>query len=528
VEIIIWGPLVRMAQVAIAASPTLVVGWIVAAVFERILGRDGTYKLFGGGSWRQLLNAWLLGMLLPVCSLGVIPIMVQMRRSGIAGGTILAFGLTAPLFNPISVLYGLTLSDPIALFVFCIASLTIVTVMGLLWDWIYPLNQIPNEPLPPTPYGWRRIGAVALSVCQNAFSASSLYILIAIAGVGLLSMILPAGILQKAAGKDDMLAPVTMAAVATLAYVTPMVAIVQIASMFQHGNSIGAAFTLLVLGTGVNLGMLSWTVANYRLRPTLVWLACLLVIVLAIGYGVDQPLRPKGVEPADHTHAFDIYCNPFNFGTTGAASASIQLIQDSLKAEELIAGAAAMLFLFGGFLNWRFDPNNRLMNSLIHVPINIATSGEDVRGFGLHRDIVLPKSVIAISCLGGLVASSVVACFLYYPPRSDIREEMNAIQAELTGDSSKYAWDKIMYWIPIQEDWAHKLAVSSYLRGQPLTRFQKVRMQVFLNKLELLEHSAEDQDKSEVDDWKTQSNIAFLRFKSALDESDWNRTSPQN
>ena len=121
-DLLFWGAIVRMSQAAVAACPTIVVGWIVAAVFERILGREGTLKLFGGHTWRQLPYAWLLGMLLPVCSLGVIPFMVQMRKSGIAGGTILAFGLTAPLFNPISVLYGLTLSDPVAIFVFCMCT----------------------------------------------------------------------------------------------------------------------------------------------------------------------------------------------------------------------------------------------------------------------------------------------------------------------------------------------------------------------------------------------------------------------
>ena len=47
-------------------------------------------------------------MLMPVCSLGVIPIAREMRRSDLRGGD-LAFAMTAPLFNPLSMLYGLTL-----------------------------------------------------------------------------------------------------------------------------------------------------------------------------------------------------------------------------------------------------------------------------------------------------------------------------------------------------------------------------------------------------------------------------------
>ena len=38
-------------------------------------------KLFGDNSWRSLPQAWLVGMLLPVCSLGVIPVIREMRRA---------------------------------------------------------------------------------------------------------------------------------------------------------------------------------------------------------------------------------------------------------------------------------------------------------------------------------------------------------------------------------------------------------------------------------------------------------------
>ncbi len=505
-DILFWGTIVRMSQALLAACPTIVVGWLVAAIFERILGRNGTLQLFGGHTWRQLPQAWLLGMLLPVCSLGVIPIMVQMRKSGIAGGTILAFGLTAPLFNPISVLYGLTLSDPFAIFVFCMGSLTIVTVMGVLWDWLFPGNWTESEELPKTPHGIRRIAATALSVCEQAFSRSTGYMLIAIVGVGALSVVLPAGVLQRAANKHDMMAPLTMAGVATLAYVTPMVAIVQVASMFQHGNSIGASFTLLVLGTGVNLGMLCWIIRHYGFNRSLVWIGCLLVVVLAISYGVDGPLFPKGVEPADHTHAFDTYCNPFPESNENMLMSSVRLIRDAWKPEEIVAGViACVLLIAGGWLSC-VDPNGLLMTKLITLS-DQSQSGKP------QQDIVLPDWFIATVCIVGLVLASVGGCLLYYPPISEIRKEMAAIDAELFSACATQKWDEAEFWIPIQEDWAHKLTVSSYLRGANLTRFQKTRMKVFLTKLEMLEHAVEERAIDEVDKWKREVSVSLSRLK---------------
>ena len=491
-DVLFWGPFVRICQAAVACAPTLVIGWLIAAIFERILGREGTFRLFGGRSWRQLPYAWLLGMLLPVCSFGVIPIMVQMRRSGISGGTIIAFGLTAPLFNPISVLYGLTLSDPFTLFVFCLGSLSVITVIGVVWDSVFPNNWLEPETLPPTPYGLRRIAAVALSMADQAFSRSSYYIFIALLGVGLLAGLLPAGVLQHSAGSNDLTAPLTMCGIATLAYVTPMVAIVQVASMFQHGNSIGASFTLLVMGTGVNLGLLMWSVA----------------VVLAFSYGVNGPLHPKGVQSADHTHAFDGYCNPFILNATNVSTSAIQTVRDSTKLEDVIAGIAALVLLTVGWIRHRFDPQQRMMGFLVRRAEGIAK---------VSKDIILPNSVIAAVTLVGLVLASIGACFLYYQPVNEIKTEMTALQADLFSSVAGREWDTAAFLIVQQEDWAHKLVVGQYLRRQSLNRFQKMRMKVFLSKLELLEHACEDRDAKEADHWNRQVNVSLNRFKKSLE-----------
>jgi uncharacterized protein len=503
-DVLIWGPIVRICQAAVSAGPTIVIGWLIAAILERILGRSGTLQLFGGRTWKQLPYAWLLGMLLPVCSLGVIPIMQQMRKSGISGGTTIAFGLTAPLFNPISVLYGLTLSDPLTLFVFCLGSLTIVTIIGLVWDWMFPNNWIEPIELPPTPFGLQRVGAVFISMCQQAASTSTLYIAIALVGVGVLAGLLPAGFLQHAAAHNDWTAPLTMAGVATLAYVTPMVAIVQVASMFQHGNSIGAAFTLLALGTGINLGVLLWSWNAYGFKKTVTWFLLLLAVVLTISYGVDGPLRPKGVQAADHTHAFDNYCNPFIYGAEDCYSAGQIVLKESTKMEDLAASCCAAVMVLVGLGLALFDRRSTLLAWMLRMPATGNTP---------KRDIILPNSVIAFASLAGLVVASIGACFLYYPPTSEIRKEMNGIQADIYSSIAQRDWDAIEFLIPQQEDWARKLVVSKFLRRQEWNRFQAMRLKVFLSKLEMLEHESEDHEIAEADRWNKEASDAFTRLK---------------
>jgi hypothetical protein len=234
-----------------------------------------------------------------------------------------------------------------------------------------------------------------------------------------------------------------------------------------------------------------------------------MAIVLTMSYGLDRPLRPKGVEAADHTHAFDTYCNPFSAGEGDLWASAKRVISESATPAEIVAlGIFGISLSIGGLFYW-LDPQQRSMRWLLVEPTQ--TKGS--------RDIVLPNSVIATVSLLGLIAASVVGCFLYYPPVNEIRKEMHANEAEMFGAYQRGEWDKLEYWIPIQEDWAHKLKVSATLRGKPLDRYEEMKLQVYKSKLELLEHAAEDRDLEEARDFGRQMSVAFRRLKEALSQT---------
>src|SRR6202007_3168917 len=140
----LWAIIVRSGQIAVEASTTLLCGLVVAGVMRRMLGAEGTRRLFGGAGWQGLLRAWGVGTLLPVCSLGVIPIAREMRRAGVPSATILAFVLAAPHINPLSLLYGLTLSEPLVIICFAFGSLVIALTSGVVWEHL--LESKPDAP----------------------------------------------------------------------------------------------------------------------------------------------------------------------------------------------------------------------------------------------------------------------------------------------------------------------------------------------------------------------------------------------
>jgi len=489
-EVAFWGFLLRFITSLIQASPFILAGFAIAAILRRFFGDESTRRLFGEGTRTNLLRAWLIGMLLPVCSLGAIPVIREMRRSGIRGGTILAFAMSGPLFNPLSLLYGLTLSEPFAILTFAICSLIIVTIAGLIWDRIYP-NTASSPPLDKqVAYGYRRTLAVASAAGRDATSWSLLYIVIGLTGVGLLGAFIPANSLQHTFNYDNSLAPLFMTGMAIPVYATPMLAMSQLGMMFQHANSIGAAFVLLILGAGINLGIVAWLYRAYGFRRGTVWMVLLLVIVVSLAYGLDKPLFPKDVEPANHTHAFDIYCRPFeaSSGMSFADSIRQKLDRDIKPFEWRPLWIFGMLIVMGAGLRFA-DPSEKLERWLEAIPPN----STPVRG-----DIVVPGSVLGLLALMGLIAFSVVGCFAWYPEPGECLEAMEdsrigALSAARAMDASE-----TKYWAERYDEWTRKLEVGTYLRYGKLSDYHRWKSRLLREQLEILEHEVDDQERDEV------------------------------
>lgn len=495
-DVMFSGGLVRFVQGIAASAPTLAVGLFIAAVLRYYLGQTGTKRLFGGESLWALPQAWLVGMLLPVCSIGVIPIIREMRRMGIRPGAITAFALSAPLFNPLSLLYGLTLSRPYVIVGFALGSLLVVTVLGLIWDrFASPLGDSTGRA--STPIGLRRLGVVALFMGRELCGPSGILTLVALAGLSLLGGLLPHGALQSSVEQLDPLAPVTMAIVAVPIYATPMLTMSQLGMMFAHGNSPGAAFALLLLGTGVNLGTLLWVGKNFGWRSTVIWFSVLFVVVLGVAYSIDRPLIPPGVEPAGHTHAFDVYTNPFHSDTELSLQEVWNAIAKKISLFEVIAVGMVVVIAVIGLAS--LTAVRRVCDRLLESDANgvlkdtMDLSASQNGGFGLNRRV--SSRTVGLTCLVGLVAFSIVGCYAYYPEPSEVFEEMRLARVEVLSGVTSRDYERALHWIPILEEWSRKLEVGYALRRRELRPYQQMQAYLLRKKLESLEHELEHEQE---------------------------------
>ena len=491
------GGLLRFAEAIMASGPTLLVGLFIAAIFRYYLGTEGTKRLFGGDSIRSLPQSWAIGMLLPVCSIGVLPVLLEMRRSRIKAGAMSAFALSAPLFNPLSLLYGLTLSRPYVIVMFAVGSLAVVTVVGLIWD-AYSRrsetsSQIDEEEI--TIGGAQRLLALVVYMCRQLCGPAGLWALLAATGMFLLAAVLPWGALQSGVSRDDWVAPARMAAVAVPAYATPMMIMSQLGMMFQHANSPGAAFVLLVLGAGMNFGTIGWLGKQFGVRSVATWFGCLMLVVVGIAYAINKPLIPPGVDPSDHTHAFDVYSNPIHHLDSATGSFAKEKLKEKIGiAEQITLRVLGALLLMGAVF--------RLLGWTLEKPWSGYSTKEsevaDKDRYGKYDRAISPRTVGA-TLLVGLVVLSVVMCYAYYPSTDECLEEIRFIRADaLTGALSGDV-EHAMFWIPRWDEWSRRLEVGTFLRRGKVTPYQRMQGYLIRKKLEMLEHElAHEHDEPEM------------------------------
>jgi hypothetical protein len=422
-ESVFWSILLRMGQITIEASSTWMVGLLVAAILRRMVGAAGTRRLFGGTGWGGLFRAWVIGSLLPVCSFGVIPVVRELRRAGVPTATVLSFLLAAPQLNPLSFLYGLTLSDPIVIVCFVLGTMSIAILGGELWQRFcsQPGDDLPPGDEPAPTKGLKRLAAVLVTAARELFSPATFYIGVGILVTGLVAGLLPFGCLSLTMRHDDLSAPLLMAALSVVLFSGVLPGMMRIGLMFDHGNSVGAAFVLFELGVGLNAGLVLWLVQAFGWRRALAWLASVIALTLGLAYAAEYPLYFPH-EQASHTHAFDEWTSPFFVGD----SVALEQVGKKLVQKIEVLEPLALLVLVGlvpvGLLVRRWDRQGWLEDWLTRAPAPTQSTGV------LHRDV--PAPVLGLVALAALVAFSLVGLYIYYPPAKETFEQMNRVKAE--------------------------------------------------------------------------------------------------
>lgn len=249
-------------------APWLVIGFLIAGMVGVLMPREWAEKAMGKAKgWKGVLNAVLIGVPLPVCSCGVLPLTQALRKSGASKGAAAGFLISTPQTGIDSILATYSLMGPLFAIMRPVAAFFTGIVGGAIVNLV--ADEEPAAPAPSEPKGHcccccchgkakqeevkKPIFIVAsLKKSWELFREVVRPLLIGLAIAAVVTAFVPENFFAKTFGGNDYLAMPAMILIGFPMYVCSTASIPIAASMIAKGLTPGAAFVFLMVGPAIN------------------------------------------------------------------------------------------------------------------------------------------------------------------------------------------------------------------------------------------------------------------------------------
>ena len=279
--------LFSFAEVFAAMSPWLVVGFFAAGVIAVWIPRSWVNRVMGGSSgFSGILRAVLVGVPLPICSCGVLPIATGLRRNSAGKGATAAFLISTPQTGIDSILATYALMGP----VFAIARPLAAAITGILGGAVVSAvggddaSVSAADDAPPSSRGPK---AILWQAYRRLLGSVVKPLAIGLAVSALVTVLVPDGFFAEAFGGRDWLAMPVMALVGFPMYVCSTASIPIAASLIMKGVSPGAAFVFLMVGPAINAMSVTTVAALIGHKATATYVATIIAGAIMCGCVVN-------------------------------------------------------------------------------------------------------------------------------------------------------------------------------------------------------------------------------------------------
>ncbi len=283
------------------AAPYVLFGFLAAGLIKGVLPVEVVARHLGGRSSAAVLKASLLGIPLPLCSCGVLPAAISLRRQGAGRGASAAFLVTTPETGVDSIAITWALLDPLMTVVRPLAAFVTGALSGIL------INLLPEEqtalsgeqnggvcpeaccsgkPVPQGPPAGRMADGIGYAFGELLKDVGS-WMLLGVLIAAVLATLIP----------DDFFALLfehqnaslfLMLLVGIPLYMCASASTPIAAALVLKGLSPGAALVFLLAGPATNVATLTVVARFWGRRATAVYLAVIACCSLVFGWLVNE------------------------------------------------------------------------------------------------------------------------------------------------------------------------------------------------------------------------------------------------
>ena len=298
----VWAVLLELA-------PWLLLGAGVAGLLHVALPEGFIHRAFRGRL--GVLKAVTLGVPLPLCSCGVIPAGLGLKKDGTSDGASIGFLVATPQTGVDSVLVSASfLGWPFALFKLASAFL-LGLVGGLATEAVTPGDREAAAPAPrEAKRTWRDALDHALDIVRSIWRWLAFGVLVSAA----LTVFVPEDAFAGLSAYGGVLAMLAVLAISVPLYVCATASVPIAAALVAGGFPPGAALVFLMAGPATNVATIGAIRKAFGGRALAIYLGTIVLGSVALGWAFDFVLVGElGVHAGEHAH----HAGPIAMATAG-------------------------------------------------------------------------------------------------------------------------------------------------------------------------------------------------------------------
>ena len=268
-------------SVIVEATPFLIIGIIVSALIRRFLPPDRLLKILPKHTFIRRILLSLVGIALPVCECGNVPVARSLLAHGLKPADVISFLLAAPILNPITIIATMTAFsfEPRMVWWRIGFGFLIVQLTALIVSFIHPKHVLQPS------FAFRHI----LADSRNEFWQLTTMLVLGAMIAAATQVFVPRSIIN-AVGGDIILSVIAMIG---LGFVVSICSSVDafFALAYARIFTNGSVLAFLLTGPMIDIKLILLMRSTFRPRFILLVMLIIFSLSLAIGIGVNLYAR---------------------------------------------------------------------------------------------------------------------------------------------------------------------------------------------------------------------------------------------
>ena len=298
------------------SSIYVIFGVVVGGLLRVFLNPGLVARHLSGGRFVSVFKAALLGIPLPLCSCGVLPAALSLKKQGANTGATTAFLISTPESGVDSMAVTYALMDPLMTLARPVAALATAIAAGVAENLFgrSETSRVASPDLsctidgccdgvdcPPGEHGRHHgFGEKLFFGFKYAYSEvwqdMATWFLVGLVLAGLITTLIPTEVMSHYLG-GGLTSMLVMLAVGAPLYICATASTPIAAALILKGVSPGAALVFLLAGPATNVTSLTVLTGVLGRRATVIYLAAIAVFSVLFGLLLDEVYRALGLSP---------------------------------------------------------------------------------------------------------------------------------------------------------------------------------------------------------------------------------------